>query len=603
MTTPVKFQLRRDTATNWSTNNPILLLGEPGFDSTNNQLRIGDGVTGWNSLNQVDVKGNGGVALGYAAGYTGQGLRAISIGNKAGENGQGTQSIAIGANAGQTGQGSNSIAIGANAGSTGQGSNSIAIGSNAGQTGQAPNALAIGNSAGFSAQNSNSVAIGTNAGNISQSINSVAIGLDAGLSEQRASAVAIGYAAGSIRQQANSIAIGIDAGFIDQQTIAISIGDSAGRSNQQSYSIAIGSQAGYTGQQSNAISIGQSSGRTDQQSNSIAIGQSSGLLSQQTNAIAIGVGAGGANQSSSAIAIGPNAGFTGQGTNSIAIGSNAGYTGQANNSIILNATGNRLSGVAGQTSSFYVSPVRSDNTQTLGLAYNSSTNEIVTSTGLISSGPTGPTGPGNGVASLNPYASFVTYSGAGGYQAIYPINYNVSPNFPSRADINTIRNWTQTPVDTINSAKSLYCGGSVVGVTGITGPAGEYFLSSGFVPTVTGLYQISANFFVRDDGPAPISFGHCNPQVGNIQNVWVSLDRVSATVLSANTGAGGFISASMSFSDILTAGTKYCFVGGGYGATSGGAGQQGGNADVSDNSQVTFSLLSTNATAIDGTSP
>jgi hypothetical protein len=587
MTTPVKFQLRRDTATNWSTNNPILLLGEPGFDSTNNQLRIGDGVTGWNSLNQVDVKGNGGVALGYAAGYTGQGLRAVSVGYHAGQYGQGTQSIAIGANAGQTGQGSNSIAIG----------------SNAGQTGQAPNALAIGNSAGFSGQNSNSIAIGTNAGNISQSINSVAIGLNAGLSEQRTSAVAIGTSSGSIRQQANSIAIGIDAGFIDQQTIAISIGDSAGRSNQQSYGIAIGSQAGYTGQQSNAISIGQSSGRTDQQSNSIAIGQSSGLLSQQTNAIAIGVGAGGANQSSSAIAIGPNAGFTGQGMNSIAIGSNAGYTGQANNSIILNATGNRLSGVPGQTGSFYVSPVRSDNTQTLGLAYNSSTNEIITSTGLISSGPTGPTGPGNGVASLNPYASFVTYSGAGGYQAIYPINYNVSPNFPSRADINTIKNWTQTPVDAINSAKSLYCGGSVVTIIGITGPAGEYFIDAGFVPTVTGLYQISANFFVRDDGPAPISFGHCNPQVGNIQNVWVSLDRVSATVLSANTAAGGFISASMSFSDILTAGTKYCFVGGGYGATSGGAGAQGGNADVSDNSQVTFSLLSTNATAIDGTSP
>jgi hypothetical protein len=203
------------------------------------------------------------------------------------------------------------------------------------------------------------------------------------------------------------------------------------------------------------------------------------------------------------------------------------------------------------------------------------------------------------VTGLNPYASFVTYSGPGGYQSIYPINYNVSPNFPSRADINTVRNWTQVPPAAINGAKSIYCGGSVIGVTGITGPAGEYFLDSGFIPTVTGLYQISANFFVRDVGPAPISFGHCNPAIGSIGNVWVSLDRVSATVLSANTAAGGFISASMSFSDILTAGTKYCFVGGGYGAISGGAGQQGGNADVNDNSQATFALLSTNVTAID----
>jgi hypothetical protein len=227
-------------------------------------------------------------------------------------------------------------------------------------------------------------------------------------------------------------------------------------------------------------------------------------------------------------------------------------------------------------------------------------------------GPTGPTGPtgrdgigGNGVTGLNPYASFVTDNGATAFQTINPINYNVAPNFPSRADINTISNWTQVPPATLNGVKSIYCGGSVIGVTGITGGAGEYFINAGFVPTVTGLYQISANFFMSADGaaPEPISFGHCNPQIGNIGNVWVSLDRVSATVLSANTDAGVTLSASMSFSDILTAGTKYCFVGGGYGALSGPAGAQGGPTQVYNNSQATFALLSTNVTAIDGTSP
>jgi hypothetical protein len=34
----------------WNTYNPILLPGEPGYDKTNNQLRIGDGVTGWTSI-------------------------------------------------------------------------------------------------------------------------------------------------------------------------------------------------------------------------------------------------------------------------------------------------------------------------------------------------------------------------------------------------------------------------------------------------------------------------------------------------------------------------------------------------------------------------
>ena len=282
MTTSVKFQLRRDTATNWSTNNTILLLGEPGFDSTSNQLRIGDGVTGWNSLNQVHVKGNGGLALGYVAGYTGQGASAISIGNRAGEYAQGTQSIAIGANAGQTGQGNYSIAIGANAGQTGQAGNSIAIGSSAGSTGQ----------------DANSVAIGTFAGMTRQKESSVAIGLYAGSSEQKANAVAIGTSAGNVNQQANSIAVGINAGST--------------------------------------------------------------------------------NQSLSAIAIGVNAGFTGQGTNSIAIGSSAGFTGQANNTIILNATGNRLSGVVAQTDSFYVAPVRNyANENTFSpIGYNPTTNEV-----------------------------------------------------------------------------------------------------------------------------------------------------------------------------------------------------------------------------------
>jgi hypothetical protein len=222
-------------------------------------------------------------------------------------------------------------------------------------------------------------------------------------------------------------------------------------------------------------------------------------------------------------------------------------------------------------------------------------------------GPQGPQGPagsgGNGVTGLNPYASFVTYKGGPGYQTIKPINYNVSPFFPSRADDNTISGWTGAPPSTINGYKSIYCGGSVVGVTGITGGAGEYFTNSGFVPTVTGLYQISANFYIFAETAEPISFGHCNPQVGNIQDVWVTLDRVSASVLSANTTPAAVISASMSFSDILTAGTKYCFVGGGYGGQLGGAGIEGNLAEVYDNSQVTFSLLSTNVTAIDGTSP
>ena len=47
--------LRRDTAANWSVTSPnpiILSEGEPGFDTTNQILKIGDGVTAWNDLAQ-----------------------------------------------------------------------------------------------------------------------------------------------------------------------------------------------------------------------------------------------------------------------------------------------------------------------------------------------------------------------------------------------------------------------------------------------------------------------------------------------------------------------------------------------------------------------
>ena len=45
-----KLQIRRDTAANWSTNNPVLSDGEIGWDKTNGLFKIGDGTTAWNSL-------------------------------------------------------------------------------------------------------------------------------------------------------------------------------------------------------------------------------------------------------------------------------------------------------------------------------------------------------------------------------------------------------------------------------------------------------------------------------------------------------------------------------------------------------------------------
>ncbi len=43
-------QLRRASAALWESENPILNVGEPGYDMTNHALKFGDGVTPWNQL-------------------------------------------------------------------------------------------------------------------------------------------------------------------------------------------------------------------------------------------------------------------------------------------------------------------------------------------------------------------------------------------------------------------------------------------------------------------------------------------------------------------------------------------------------------------------
>jgi hypothetical protein len=49
----VKLQFRRDTAANWESNNTILSEGELGLDTTNERFKIGNGVDGWNALDNA----------------------------------------------------------------------------------------------------------------------------------------------------------------------------------------------------------------------------------------------------------------------------------------------------------------------------------------------------------------------------------------------------------------------------------------------------------------------------------------------------------------------------------------------------------------------
>ena len=63
MTTRIK--LRRDTAANWTLNNPILAAGEPGLETDSTKLKYGDGNTAWNSLGYA----TGGITAREQIGY------------------------------------------------------------------------------------------------------------------------------------------------------------------------------------------------------------------------------------------------------------------------------------------------------------------------------------------------------------------------------------------------------------------------------------------------------------------------------------------------------------------------------------------------------
>lgn len=51
-------QLRRDTKTNWEQENPVLQVGEAGYETDTEILKIGDGITAWNALRPTYANGD-----------------------------------------------------------------------------------------------------------------------------------------------------------------------------------------------------------------------------------------------------------------------------------------------------------------------------------------------------------------------------------------------------------------------------------------------------------------------------------------------------------------------------------------------------------------
>jgi hypothetical protein len=58
VTVGTRLQLRRNTAANWATDNPVLLSGEMGVETDTHNVKVGDGTTVWNLLAYANAAAN-----------------------------------------------------------------------------------------------------------------------------------------------------------------------------------------------------------------------------------------------------------------------------------------------------------------------------------------------------------------------------------------------------------------------------------------------------------------------------------------------------------------------------------------------------------------
>jgi len=50
-----RLQMRRDTAANWTSYNPLLMEGEIGIETDTGKIKVGNGTSNWSSLPYVTV--------------------------------------------------------------------------------------------------------------------------------------------------------------------------------------------------------------------------------------------------------------------------------------------------------------------------------------------------------------------------------------------------------------------------------------------------------------------------------------------------------------------------------------------------------------------
>jgi hypothetical protein len=244
------------------------------------------------------------------------------------------------------------------------------------------------------------------------------------------------------------------------------------------------------------VSIGAGAGAGNQSgsstsSSSINIGYNAGNAGQLDHTIAIGSGAGNSSQGRIAIAIGYQAGATSQGNYAIAIGANAGYSNQPANTIILNATSSNLNGVSSQTSSFYVAPVRTDNSPSNVLFYNTTTNEVTYGTLAAAAGTlTGTTLNSTVVSSSLTSVGTLTSLSSGAITTTGTLALNASGGITTNQTTFPLVNTTATTVNFAGAATTISMGASGVTLNVGSGQSGFIFQK---LPGGTGAAMFNAN--------------------------------------------------------------------------------------------------------------
>jgi len=87
----LQIQLRRDTASNWTTNNPTLAQGEFGYETDTGLLKLGNGGTAWNSLAYF------GGSSGYSSTATAAGTTTLTVNSNSNQffTGSTTQTVVL----------------------------------------------------------------------------------------------------------------------------------------------------------------------------------------------------------------------------------------------------------------------------------------------------------------------------------------------------------------------------------------------------------------------------------------------------------------------------------------------------------------------------